>query len=206
MFSSINKYFHKLVKAFNELVKAFNDFLIDIGTDSLGHASTTSSYILIFFKLYYENFLLVILCKFDLDWLKFGVAQWLLCNAVLFCCFEAASGVLHIWCNICDLYFALWSDGYVDVMNLFKSFFNNFWSVEKYSTYYHQPPLPKDPHVLTTLNNIEPIESVNNTESIESVNKVETTRSNPHVKRPYSIYAIAFGLIYLGIVVSSYGS
>ena len=180
---------------------------MDIVSDSLGHASTASSYILLFFDRFYENILWVIICEFNLDWnldwLKYGIAQWLLCSAVLFCSFEAASGFIHIWCNICDLCVAFWSDGYVDVVDLFKSFFNNFWSVEKYSTYYPQHPLPKDVHVLTSINNIE---AINNIESIESVNKVETTRSNPHVKRPYSIYAIAFGLIYLGIVVSSYGS
>ena len=187
------------------MVKAFSHFLFNIVTDSLGHASVTSSYILLIFDRFYEDILWVIICKFNLDWnldwLKYGIAQWLLCSAVLFCSFEAASGFIHISSNICELCVDFLYDGSIDIVGLFKSFFNNFWSVEKYSTYYPQYPLPKDPHVLTTT-----LDSINNIDSIDSVNGVETTRSNPHVKRPYSIYAIAFGLIYLGIVVASYGS
>ena len=184
------------------MVKAFNRFYHDLSVDGITHAHTVSQLAITFFVRFYEDFLLVVLCKFDLDWLKFSILQWLLCSAVLLCSLEAVSGILHILVNFTDLCSAFWSDGYVDVVDLFKSFFNNFWSVEKNSTYFPPRPLPKDVHVLTTI--LEPIDSINNIDSIDSVNKVETTKSNPYVKRPYSIYAIAFGLVYLGMVVASY--
>lgn len=75
---------------------------------------------------YYENFLLVILCKYNLGLIRFAIAKWLSCGLLFLCIMEVSYGYVHFSDNFTNLCLNFWNNGYLDVRDIFNTFFNNF--------------------------------------------------------------------------------
>ena len=137
------------------------------------------------YSLYYEQFLLVILCKFNLTRLGFAIASWFFCCLFCSCYVEVFFELIF---RPAELFFV--------TCNTLGDFFSSFFNITPNT--FVDPVSPKDLQVLVYELEVDSIETTH-----DYFNNIPSdTKKVTSVPRPY-ICACAFFILYLGVCISS---